>query len=255
MPSKIRLKGRSLIMGALTLFTLTLAVSVSLGYSVSLLPQIYRSALLPLVKNSGSSYASYINLFVSVTVLFLSFMSFITLKTGSDRYMLKKAQNVRAGTKDIFYYFIPKQFFSLLYVSCRVFLLRLLLFFLVNTPTLLCLLLLLNLGSKAFSAAVSLVLAAGCSAFFISGIYFYNKLSASLFLMPYYFIKGEFVSFRHLLSSSQNAMRGKTQSLLRLKVSFTGWFLSCLLILPCAYVWSYYNQTMAAYAEEIMSLQ
>ncbi len=242
-------------MGALTLFTLTLAVSVSLGYSMSLMPLIYRSALLPLVKNSAGSYASYINLFASAAVLFMFFMSFKALKTGSDRYMLKKAQNVHVGTKDIFYYFIPKQFFSLFFVSCRVILLRLLLFIFVNLPTTLCLALLLSLGSKAFSAAVSLVLAAGCSAFFISGIYFYNKLSASLFLIPYYFIKGEFISFRHLLSSSQSAMRGKTQSLLRLKMSFAGWLLSCVLILPCAYVWSYYNQTMAAYAEEIMSLQ
>ncbi len=255
MPSEIRLKGRSLIMGALTLFTLTLAVSVSLGYSMSLMPLIYRSALLPLVKNFTDGYVSYINLFAALSVLFLSYMSLKALKTGSDRYMLKKAQNVCASTKDIFYYFIPRQFFSLFYVSCRVLFLRLLLFIFVNIPTTLCMLLLLNLGRSTFSAAVSFVLAAGCGAFFISGIYFYNKLSASLFLIPYYFIKGEFLSFRHLLSSSQNAMRGKTKSLLRLKMSFTGWFLSCVLILPCAYVWSYYNQTMAAYAEEIMWLQ
>ncbi len=255
MISEIRLKGRSLLIGAVPLFSLTLAVCLLLTFSLSLMSLVYRSALLPAVDNYFGNYASYINLFAAAAILLSAVMAYIVLKTGSDRYMLKRAENVHAGTKDIFYYFSPRNFFSLLSVSLRLFLIRFSVFVFLNIPTGLCAFLLLSLSRSRFSAAVSAVLAAGCAAFFISSLWFYMRLTSSLFLVRYYFIKGEYLNFRHLTASSQNAMRGNIKSIRRLKLSFFGWFSLCVLILPIGYVWGYYRQTLAARANEIMKLQ
>lgn len=255
MSSESRLKGRSLLIGAVPLFSLTLAVCLLLIFSLSLMSLVYRSALLPYVDNHFGKYAPYINLFAAAAILLCVIGAYAALKTGSDRYMLKKAENVHAGAKDIFYYFSPRKFFSLLSVSTRLFMIRLCVFLFLNIPTVLCALLLLSLSSSRFSAAVSAVLAAGCAAFFLSSIWFYMKLTSSLFLARYYFIKGEYLNFRHLTASSQNAMKGNIKSLCRLKLSFTGWFLLCILIVPSGYVWGYYRQTLAAGACEIMKLQ
>ncbi len=255
MLSEIRLQGRKLIMGAVSLFTLTLAVGVMLIFSLSLMPLVYRSAALPLVSDSLKEYTSYINLAVSAALVFVTFMAHNALKTGSDRYMLKKAENVRTGTKDIFFYFSPVNFVSLFSIKFRLLQLRLLIFTLLNVPTVLCAALLFSLSQSIFSAAVTAVLVAGLIAFFISSVYFYMRLTASLFLVKYYYIKGEYLSFRHLIASSENAMKGKEKELLRLKISFFGWFACCLFLLPMGYVWGYYNQTLAAYANKIMKLQ
>ncbi|MBQ7295905.1 MAG: hypothetical protein IJW86_06895 [Clostridia bacterium] len=255
MVSKIRLMGRSLLIGAVPLFCLTLSVCVLLIFSLGLMPLVYRSSVMSIVNSTFAEKSAYINLAVAAAILFIISMSYSALKTGSDRYMLKKAQKVSAGTKDIFFYFAPKNLFSLLFISFRTSVLRVLVFAFLNIPTVLCSLLLLTLSRSRFSAAVGAVLAAGCAVFFISSFWFYFRLTSSLFLVRYYFIKGEYINFRHLIASSQSAMHGKVNELCKLRLSFLGWFISCIFILPIGYVWGYYKQTMAAWANEIMKLQ
>ncbi len=255
MASKIRLKGRTLLIGAVPVFCLTLAVCILLIFSLSLMPLAYRSGALPYVDAYAYEYSKYISLIFSLVVVFVTMMSYTAIRTGTDRYMLKKAQGVHADTKDIFFYFAPRKFFSLFMLSFRLFIIRLILFLFCNIPTAICTLLLFTLGRSTFSAAVSAVIAAGCLAFLISSVYYYSRLSSSLFLIRYYYIKGEYLNFRHLLSSSQNAMRSNTKALCRLKLSFAGWLMLCVLVFPIGYVWSYYKQTLAAWANEIMKLQ
>ncbi len=251
--AEIRLRGRRLLIGTVPLFSLTLAVGIMLVFSLSLMPLVYKSALLP--KLSQLSLPSYTGVAVSAALLFVTAMSYLAVKTGSDRYMLRRAQGVYASATDIFYYFRPSAFFSLFIFKLRIFLLRLWVYVLLNIPTLLCAFLLRYLVSSRFSFAVSLVLCCGTAAFFLSGLYFYLRLTASLFLAEYYYIKGEYLSFRHLTGSSQNAMKDRSSELMRLRLSFSGWFLSCIFILPVGYVWGYYRQTLAAFADETMQLQ
>lgn len=253
MLSEIRLKGRKLLIGAVFLFSLTLAIGIMLVFSLSLMPAVYQTAVLPKIKES--SYTPAVSLIVSFVLMVATFMSVTALSTGSDRYMLKKAQNRYACTKDIFYYFSLNEFFRLFVLKLRLFIMRLALFVMLNIPTFLCLFLLFSLVWNKFSFAVTLILSAGALVFLLSAVYFYMRLSASLFLAEYYYITGEYLSFRHLIASSQNAMRGKSGYLFRLKLSFLPWFLSCVFIFPLGYVWAYYRQTLAACAEEIMKLQ
>lgn len=249
MSGEMRLRGRKLIMGSELLFVLTLSVGIMLVFSLSLLPVVYKSEAANLELNK------YINLLASAVMLAVVISSYNALKTGADRYMFKKAQSYSPTAKDIFFYFSPRSFFSLLYVKCRIFLLRAMIFILMNMPCFMCSVLLFNLSTSRFSLAVTTVLAGGVLVFFISGVYFYLQISSSLFMVKYYYIKGEYVSFRHLIASSQSAMKGRSAELLKLRISFMGWFLSCVFILPVGYVWSYYNQTLSAYADKITKLQ
>lgn len=255
MTEKIRLKGRGLLIGAVPLSCLSVAVIIMMIVALSLLPLVYINALLPYLNEHLSFMTNYISVAVSLLIIFVIYMSYTAIKMGSDRYMLKKSQGIHADTKDIFFYFGSRGFFSLVTFSIRLFAVKVIIFIFFNIPTILCAVLLVYFSTSAFSAAVSLIIGAGCLAFAVNGVRYYKKATASLFLARFYFIKGEFISFRHLLSSSQNAMKGKEKELMRLKGSFIGWFFSCAFILPIGYVWGYYNQTLAAYADEIMKLQ
>lgn len=254
MLSIIRLKGRKLLIGSTTLFVLTLAVGMMLIFSLSFMPLAYRSAI-GLFSSYTRSFTPYISLAVSVAMLALTLLSYRALRLGSDRYMLKRAQGVHADTRDIFFYFRPAQATSLIGHSTALLIIRLLLFLLVNIPAVLSSLLVYFLARSSASALVLTIIALSSIAFFISALYFYSLLSASLFLVKYYYIKGEYLCLRHLVSSSADAMKGRSRELFLLRLSFTGWFFSCLFIFPIGYVWSYYNQTLAAYGDEIMKLQ
>lgn len=255
MTEKIRLKGRTLLVGAVPLSCLSVSVLIMMVVALSFLPLIYINTLQPYLNNKLGEFSSYISLFASIFIVTILYLLASSFKTGCDRYMLKKAQNIHADTKDIFFYFKLKQFFSLARISIRLLSVKIIAFLFLNIPTILCLALLVYLGTSPFSAAVSLILGAGCLAFTINAIWFYNRLLSTMFLVRYYFIMGEYINFRHLLSSSQSSMCGKEKELIRLKRSFAGWVLSCAFILPIGYVWGYYNQTLAVYATQIIKLQ
>lgn len=254
MISAIRLKGRALLIGSVFLFILTFAVGSMLIISLSMLPVIYKKAL-PYVSSYTDEYTVYVNAVLSCLIMLGCVLSFKAMRFGSDRYMLKKAENVHADSRDIFFYFRLSEIIPLFAVNARLMLIRLVLFIFVNIPTGICLSLLYFISEMNSSAAVVSIIAIGTALFLLSGIYFYLRLSSSLFLTKYYYIKGEYINFRHLISASFSAMKGRSNELFLLRVSFFGWFLSCVLLLPAGYVWGYYNQTLAAYANEIMKLQ
>lgn len=255
MPEKIRLKGRSLLVGAVPLSCLSVSVLIMMTVALSFLPLIYINILQPYLSNKLGDVSVYISLISSVFIVTIIYLLLSSFKVGCDRYMLKKAQNIHADTRDIFYYFKLKSFFKLAFFCVKLSFVKLITLLFLNIPTILCLMLLIYLSSSPSSAAVSFILAVGCITFAINAIVFYSRLSSTLFLVRYYFIMGEYINFRHLLSSSQNAMRGKEKELIKLKRSFVGWLFFCAFIIPIGYVFGYYNQTLAAYASEIIKLQ
>lgn len=255
MAEKIRLKGRGLLVGAVPLSYLTFAVRTMLVFSLSLLPVAYKSVLMPHLFEWLGDKTRYVSLGFSFILIALIYMSYMALKVGSDRYMLKKAENVHADTKDIFFYFKPKSLIALFGFSFRLFIVKFIILLFFNLPTIFCAFLIAYLSKATFSAAVTVTLSFGCFAFLLNALNYYFKITSSMFLMKYYFIKGEFLNFKHLMASSQNAMKGRSLEIRKIKKSFIGWFVSCLFLLPIGYVWGYYNQTLAAYAQEIMKLQ
>ncbi len=252
MTSLLRLKGRALQIGNYTLFTLTFLTAVMLIFAVSLLPVIYIRGAEASVGEYLGNYASLANLaFALFSYLFLLCI-YDAMRIGIKRFFLKKAQRKNPTSQDIFFYFRPKNFFRCIFYCVRLGIIRLLVFLFCLSPCGACLFFVYNFSRSGVSALVCLSLFATAVCLFINGIFFYSSFFSSFFLCDYYFIDGSFVSFSHLVASSQKMMLHRKSLLMKLRFSFTGWFLLCTFLLPLPYVWSYYNQCLAVAAEDFM---
>ncbi len=253
MPSKLRIKGRILILGNVTLLTLTLATTVLLILCANFSVLIYEMVVAQKLSVYFAEYEKLVNFLVALLFLFFTFSVYSRIKLGTDRFFLRRAQKKGASAKDIFYYFHPMRTVGAVTFSLKMLLLKAFFLFLSLFPFTLSAVMLYILLKNDVSALVALSLLCGCVAFLICGIVFYKKMTSSFFLAKYYFIEGKFISFSHLISSSQEDMKKQRKILLRLRSGFIGWFLLCLLIVPIGYVWSYYNQTMAIAGESFMT--
>ena len=68
-----------------------------------------------------------------------------------------------------------------------------------------------------------------------------------------YYAKGEYITFRQLVSSSQSQMKNRRKTLVKLRLSFLLWVIFSLFFFPSAYVFSYYSQSKAVLAAEFMA--
>ena len=245
---EIRLKGRQKQGECSAILTLTFFIAVLAALSVNLIPLVYISAVKPVISDK------VLSLTVSGVLLLISSVTYSCLSMGTDRFMLKRAENAVAGAGDIFYYFAPKRMVQLCAFSVRYNIRRLLISALLAVPFMICAFIFYTLCIRGFSALVCSIFGLFSALFMFLAIVTYIKINDTFFLVRYSFIKGDYLNFRHLLSRSQQNMSGKTDKLRLLKGSFAGWFLLCVLILPIPYVWCYYRQTKACFAAEIYNL-
>lgn len=252
MVSLLRLKGRALQIGNLSLLTLTFLTAITLIVAVNLLPVIYIKGIEPYVTEVFTEYSVTVNFAVALLAVIFAFSVFSSIRLGIKRFFLKKAQRKHPVAEDIFFYFKIKDFFKCLLYSVRISFIRLLILAFCLLPCGVCLTILYNFSLSGVSALVCMSLLITAVCLFINGLVFYSAFFSSFFLCDYYFIDGTFVSFSHLIASSQKMLSGKKSLLMRLKLSFSGWFILCLLIVPLPYVWSYYNQCLAVAAVDFM---
>ena len=246
--SMIKLKGRGFLMGNLTVISLLILSLLSLSLCMNLIPGVVFQWETDLSEKSRSA----IVLTLSVCIIAFLFAVISALDMGIDRFFLRKAQKKGASTKDFFFYFKPKEVLGMLSFSLRLFLIKFIMGTVCFLPAVLCGALVSSMISSSASLNVSVVLLIAFLCFILNGMYFYSRFSGTLFLAKYYYIKGEYLNFRQLVSSSQYTMKKELKNLRRLKLSFSGWFLLCLFILPSLYVFSYYRQSSAVIAAEFM---
>ncbi len=252
MPSKHRIKGRILIDGYVFLMSLILATVIVITALSNLCVFAYEMAVI----RGGFSFgenSKYVNLAVSVVFLLFTFMLYSQIKLGTDRFFLRRAQKKGSTAADIFYYFHPIRAVGAFGFSVKMLFLKLSLLLFMLIPFALCVITLLSLLQKNVSALVALTLFVGSLVYLASALIYYRKLTCSLFLAKYYYIQGEYICFAHLTASSQSAMKNKTKELAKIRRSFYGWFILCILLFPVGYVWSYYNQTMAVAGDSFMN--
>lgn len=190
---------------------------------------------------------------VSIGVIALTFILFAFSDMGFTRYFLRKAQRSGGSVKDLFFYLAPKKAVKLLGFSIKLTLMKTLLFLLCFLPLAVNVLIFLSLAENSLSLKVSVVMLVSALLFFLSGCIFYSEITDSLFLVKYYYAKGEYLNFRQLVSSSQLQMKKHRASLVKLKLSFSLWLIFSLFFFPSAYVFSYYSQSKAVAASEFMS--
>lgn len=245
---EIRLKGRQKQGECSAILTMAFFITVLSTLSVNLIPLVYVSAVKPLY--SADIKEKALALLSSAVLLIISAVTYSCLSLGTDRFMLKRAENAVAGAGDIFYYFAPKRIFHMCAFVVRFNVRRFLIFLLLSVPFILCSFVFYSLCRGGFSALVCSAFGVFSVVFLILAIDTFRKINDTLFLVRYRYIKGDYLNFRHLLSLSQQEMSDKITKLRRLKGSFVGWFLLCLLVFPLPYVWCYYRQTKACFAVE-----
>lgn len=99
---------------------------------------------------------------------------------------------------------------------------------------------------------ITLICAAGL--LLLSGLIVFVYCVSGYFLVPYLLVSRR-ISMRRACKLSSQWMRGKRRRLYRLTLSFCGWFLLCLLILPCIYVIPLWETAKAQFASEILQEQ
>ncbi len=252
MVSLYRLKGRALQIDNALIMTLAFFTGFFLIITAGFLPVIYERIILPLFNLSEELVYYGVNLAFAFIFFMLTFGFYSSVRLGAKRYLLKKAQKKKPASRDIFFYFMPKEYFRSYFYSFRISVIKLLIFIFCFFPSAVCFITVDRFSRQGVSALVCLSLSVTALCLGINGGVFYSLFNSSFFLCDYYFIEGSYVSFRHLVACSQREMSGKNTLLTRLKTSFIGWFLLSLLLFPIPYVWGYYNQSLAVAAAEFM---
>lgn len=232
-------------MGNTAMLCLLFFSLVSLYFCLNLLPEIAMQTL-------TFFNESTILLMVSIVVIGISFTAFSVSDMGFTRYFLRKAERSGGSVKDLLFYFSPKKAVKLLGFSVRFTLMKILLLLLCFMPFSVNLLIFISLSESSVSLKVSVVMLISALMFFLSGCLFYLEFADSLFLVKYYYAKGEYLTFRQLVSASQSQMKSFRKSLVKLRLSFSLWLIFSLCFFPSGYVFSYYSQSKAVLASEIM---
>lgn len=183
----------------------------------------------------------------------LLLLLFCAFRSGSDRYYLKKAAGLSSGGKDVLYYLRGRNILSLVSFYLCLYSVKLILFLLSFLPFFTALYFALGVGPKHnMSLAVFKIGLLLCAALFVHGAVLFVRLNSFLFPARYCFVTGNFKSISRLISFSYLCMQGNRKRVFRRKLSFIPWFLSCVFLLPAGFVRSYYNQSMADIAADLI---
>ena len=181
-------------------------------------------------------------------MVLVSFYLFSSVRLGFKRFFLKKAENLEAEYTDIVHYFKLTEMVRTFAYCFKLFVYKSIFALICIAPSILMIMLYARMTDKNLSLIISAIMLVSSFVFLLNGLFFFAKINNSLFLTDYYFISGEYVSFSHILASSQCVMKNKASELSKMKLSFIGWISLCMFILPIVYVFGYYGQTMAVLA-------
>lgn len=245
MTSRLRIKGRILLVGNTGLMHLVLATGIMLVLCVNFSVLSYELFL-----KKGNN--TLLDFSVSLFLLVFSTSVYWIMHLGTDRFFLRRSQQMGESAADLFCYFHPVRAAGALIFGAGLLAIRLFYLTVSFIPFGATFYFLIFTAQRGVSILVAASLAVGSVLLFISGAVFYKSISAALFLSKYHYICGDCISFRQIITASYSEMKNRKKLILRLKRSFRGWFLLSLLIFPIGYVWSYYNQTLAVAASEFM---
>ncbi|MGN0448293.1 MAG: hypothetical protein ACI4GC_07090 [Acutalibacteraceae bacterium] len=239
----IRQKARFLNRGYIPVFyCLLFLFSVNILFLEGTLPAL--SIFLPDVY-VGINLILRVVFYVAATFLFL--FSVFSFRSGADRFFLRKAQGQGAKVGDFFYYLSPKRVVELFRFYLNFYIRKLILVLLCFTPFVISdVTLYLLVRNGDFSLNVTILLSLMNLLFLLNGMFFYYRFSVFLLISRFCFAGGKYLSQKHLFSVALHESEDIRKKLFKMRLSFSGWFLSCLLILPIGFVWGYFKQSVAA---------
>ncbi len=174
-------------------------------------------------------------------------------RSGSDRYYLKRAVGIRSDGRDVLYYIRAKNALRLILFYLCFYLMKLAVLFLSVSPFITVLLLTVSfVRGGGVSALVFFISAFLCGALFLHGTVFFLRFNSFFFAARYCFVTGRFTKLIPLFRFSFLCMQNNRRTVFLKKLSFIPWFFSCVLLLPISFVRSYYNQSMAILAADLI---
>ena len=187
-----------------------------------------------------------------MTCLVLLFL-LCAFRSGSDRYYLKKAAGYRSGGSDVFYYFNGKRVGKLITFYLGLYSVKLIIIFFSFLPFTLNFTFLYHMSLRdGMSLAIFKIMLILSIVLFVHGTVFFFRLNSFLFPARYCFVTDNFKGIKNIVLFSYLCMKHSRKMVLKRKLSFMPWFFSCVFLLPAAFVRSYYNQSMADIAADLI---
>lgn len=87
------------------------------------------------------------------------------------------------------------------------------------------------------------------------GLYTFLRVIQRYFLVPYLLTAYDHLNTGSVLALSKEMMRDYGRDALNFELSFVGWYLLCIFVLPVMYVSPYINQVFAEYAKAIIDAE
>ncbi|MGN1418269.1 MAG: hypothetical protein ACI4W6_02965 [Acutalibacteraceae bacterium] len=178
---------------------------------------------------------------------------FYALKNGMIYYYSLKAGGKSADVKDLFFYFSPAKFFRSARFGFFSWIIEAVNFAVSFLPAFAFTAVLFYHLIKGCTKELFIILVLSAAASFAVSAFFYFKVRRLFFLAKYYFVKNEKNTAAGCFKQSAQMMGGQTVRLFSLRAGFAGWFLLCPLVFSVPFVAGYYGQTMALYAEKLIS--
>ena len=214
-----------------------------------LIVAVNAASLLPLklpLEIQNRSAEDAIRIIAAALLLALGIFVFCGSYSGSARFFLCTAKSGRAGLKNFFSDFRPSVILKSTALYLSVLALRLLFFAASFLPSAVMAAVLINTSGDGLPAETAAIMFGfGLLMLCVSALFF-GRMSSLLFLAPYLFSQSEgiFESIKESMTiMSRNLLQYK-----RMKRSFYGWFALCVLVLPVPFVWGYYRQSAALFA-------
>ncbi len=184
----------------------------------------------------------YTSFALAVLVLLLSKILFCSaLKAGEELFLFKKAINENTSLRNLFSFFSPKKSFSALSLYTQMGILKLFWFIYYIIPPAICTGFIFYLYSFANLPKITLaVLISGATLLFFISFYLFKLTSQRYAAAPFFFTAGNFPQ-KEAIKKSCIFLDGVLNSSLKLKLSFSGWHLSNIFILPLFYTVPYYR--------------
>jgi len=199
----------------------------------------------------GNYYAAIVKAVLAALPAFAGVILYLLLSVGTKRYFFCAAQN-RKKLSDLFYYFKPERFAKALRFGICLKAAQLCFFIVCFFPIFLMLVFAFYMLSGRQSLDVTVVFALCLILMLVCCAYFYFRFKRLTFLCEYIFVSGRQESFLKSLKMSAKQMSKQTKRLFFTRFSFAGWFALCAAVFPIAYVWGYYEQTMALFAGDLL---
>ncbi|MCM1544833.1 MAG: DUF975 family protein [Ruminococcus sp.] len=212
--------------------------------------------LAPLMIERFFSVSSFTDVLIKAFAAFVlaavCFFAFAALALGSKRYFLRCCKGENKRIANLFHFFVPSEFLKTFRFAVCFYSIRIACLAVSMLPAAVMLFLWVRMVSGNASLQVSVIFLTCAAVMLLIGLYFYLRAKRLFFLCSYLFAAGEETRFLQCMKMSMQKMEHETRRLFMLRTSFIGWLCLCVFLLPIFYVWSYYEQTMAAFAGKMM---